>query len=471
MYTSACAVADDERSAWLRHTLVLDNQDFLERDVELAAGKLAKMGETPFGYFRGSAAQMMRDMLEPGGAAVQPCRFTDTEVEDVALVGDPHPENLGGYRTGDGTITIDFNDFDAASYGPFELDVRRLAVGFWIAGAQVGLGDGERSTIVAAVARGYADEIAALAEDPANATIVTDAVSQGVILDALLLDAREDGDDAKPLDDYTIVDGDARHFLDGELEPTRMLTYGDTKQLVFEDTLQAVDAGTAMRVRALIDAWRTTVADPSAIAASPVISVARRLGAGVSSYPLYRWYVLLEGPSDGPDDDVMLELKEVRDPPPLPGLRRPIDAPYPKNGQRVVMLARELQAFVDDDPLMGWAEDGAQSFRVRERSGYQNSVDLEDLEEAIAAGEWTVGDVEQFAGTGGRVLARSHSRARRARGTIAGAAIAHAIDDADAFIDDVVAFAEHYGPVVQDDRDRLAQLVAEHGADLGYGSW
>src|SRR5262249_61980784 len=105
-----------------------------------AAGQLARMGEPPFGYFRGSAPQMMRDMLEPGGAAVQSFRFTDTEVEDVALVGDPHPENVGGYRTADGTITIDFNDFDAASYGPFELDGRRLAVGFWVAGAQAGVG-------------------------------------------------------------------------------------------------------------------------------------------------------------------------------------------------------------------------------------------------------------------------------------------------------------------------------------------
>src|SRR5574338_969719 len=140
-----------------------------------------------------------------------------------------------------------------------------------------------------------------------------------------------------------------RSFVEGDREPARLLRYGDVEQLVYEDTLHPVSEATAIRVRASIDAWRATVATPSPIVASPVIGVARRLGAGVSSYPLLRWYVLLEGETAASDDDVMLELKEVRDPPPLPGLRRPIDAPYPRNGERVVMLARELQGLVDDD--------------------------------------------------------------------------------------------------------------------------
>jgi uncharacterized protein (DUF2252 family) len=408
---------------------------------------------------------MMRDVLEPGGAAPYPWRSTDPEVEDVALVGDPHPENIGGFRTTDGTITIDFNDFDAATYGPFELDLRRLALGFWVACAQiridVELDASACSQLAAATARGYAEAIAALAADPTDATLVTDAASYGVVLDALLAGAREDGDEAKPLGDYTTLDGDRRSFIEGEREPARLLHFGDREQLVFEDTLHGVSPATLARVRALIDQWRTTATVPTDAA---VIGVARRLGAGVSSYPLLRWYVLL-------DDDVMLELKEVRDPPPLPGLRRPIDAPYPSNGERIVQLARELQGFVDDDPLAGWADDGAQSFRVRERSGYQNGLDVADLAADLAAGDIVLADVELLAETIGRVLARSHFRARRARGTVAGVAIANAIDDADALVDDVAAFADGYGPVVLDDHQRLRELIAAHGADLGYGAW
>lgn len=475
----ACTARDDERSGWLRNTLVLDNQDFFERDAELAKGKLARMADTPFGYFRGSAAQLARDLFEPGGAASDyPWRFTDPEVDDVALVGDPHPENIGGFRTASGTITVDFNDFDAATYGPFELDLRRLALGFWIACAQVredaALDDAACTAITAATARGYADEIDALDDDPADATIVTDAETHGAILDTLLGDAREHGDERKPLEDYSDLDGDRRTLVDGELEPARLLQFGEYEQVVLEDALRPVSEATDRRVRALVEAWRSTVSDPAIAtpATARVLDVARRYGAGVSSYPVLRYYVLVDGASEGPEDDVLLELKEVRDPIAMPGLRRPIDAPYPSNGERIVAGARELQGLADQDPWLGWADDGGQSFRMRERSGYQNGFEVGELGFELAAGTWSVEDVEEFADTIGRMLARSHARARRARGTTAGAAIEAAIDDdRDALVDDVVAFAEGYGPVVLDDHQRLRELIAAYGPDLGYGAW
>lgn len=476
----ACSSADDERSGWLRHTLVLDNQDLFERDAELTQGKFAKMSESPYAYLRGSVAQMDRDLLEPGGAGLRPWRFTSADVDDVALVGDPHPENIGCYRTGDGTITLDFNDFDAATYGPFELDVRRLALGFWVACAQVRdeLGealvtDGDCAAITAGSAQGYADEIAALAADPADATVVDEDGDWGPIVAALLEDSREDGDDGKPLLDYTIVEGDRRAMIEGDLEPARVVDLGEYRQPVLEDTVRPVPASVRNRAQGWIEQWRSTLWDPSIASdlSTEILGITRRYGAGVSSYPLLRYYVLLAGPTAAPDDDLLLEVKEVRDPPPLPGLRRPIDAPYPGNGARVVAFARELQAFVDDDPWLGWADEGARAYRIRERSGYQNGFEVADLSAQLGAGEWNVDDAREFAAIAGRVLARSHARARRARGTPAGDAIAAAIDDAAAFVDDVTGFATDYGEVVLADHLRLRDLLATHGPDLGYGTW
>jgi len=464
----------------LRHTLVLDNQDLFERDRELTQGKLAKMSETPYAFLRGSVAQLDRDLFEPGGAALRPWRFTDSEVDDVALVGDPHPENIGCYRAGNGALTLDFNDFDAASYGPFELDVRRLALGLWVACAQVGdelgdgvIADGDCASIAAGSAGGYAAEIAALAADPGDATVIDEDGDWGTIVAALLEDSREDGDDAKPLRDYTLVEDDGRTMIEGDIDPARLVELGDYRQAVIEDTVRPVPAAIATRMPALIEQWRETLWDPSiaTAASTEILGITRRYGAGVSSYPFLRYYVLLAGPTAGPDDDVLLEVKEVRDPPPMPGLRRPIDAPYPTNGARVVGFARELQTFVDDDPWLGWADDGARAFRVRERTGYQNGFEVADLGAAIGAGTWTIDDASDFAELSGRVLARSHARARRARGTAAGAAIAAAIDDDQAFVDDVTEFAEDYGAVVLADHLRLRELLAAHGPDLGYGKW
>ncbi len=477
----ACAPVEDARAAWLRHTLVLDNQDFLERDPGLAGGKFAKMSESPFAFFRGTAPQLARDLFEPGGAALRPWPLADRGLVDVALVGDAHPENIGGFRTGNGTITVDFNDFDAATYGPLELDVRRLALGFWIACVQAhdDLADSAPDLLAAAgcddwaaaVPRGYADEIVGLEVGREAATIVTDAASHGVVLDTLLEDARADGDGGDRLADYTRVEGDRRVMFHGDIDPARLVELGDRSQLVFEDSVRPVDSVTQARVEQLVAQWTTTVIDPAGVGrdAAQVLGVVARFGAGISSYPLDRWYVLVEGPSAAIDDDVLLELKEVRDALPMPGARRPIDAPFDGNGSRVVGMQRELQGFLDDDPWLGWADDGGLSFRVRERTGYQNGFRVADIAPALIAGDWAPADLVELAATCGRMLGRSHARARRSRDGVAGPAIAAAIGDGTVLVDDTVTFVRDYGPIVLDDHARLLALLAEHGPRLGYG--
>ena len=59
--------------------------------------------------------------------------FGDPASSRVLLVGDPHPENIGTFRAADGTILVEWNDFDAAGYGPYEADVRRLATAMVVA--------------------------------------------------------------------------------------------------------------------------------------------------------------------------------------------------------------------------------------------------------------------------------------------------------------------------------------------------
>ncbi|HFE46035.1 MAG TPA: DUF2252 domain-containing protein [Nannocystis exedens] len=77
---------------------------------------------------------------------------------------DPHLENIGSYRrSSDGLLVIDFNDFDAATYGPFHFDVRRLALSAAIASMsieRVDRGFAEASAEAPRVlVRAYVDEI------------------------------------------------------------------------------------------------------------------------------------------------------------------------------------------------------------------------------------------------------------------------------------------------------------------------
>lgn len=472
----ACA-ADDARATWLRHTIVLDNQDMLERDPDLAAGKLAKMAESPFAFLRGTAAQFTRDLLGPDAPVGWQDSTLDRSTTDVALVGDAHPENFGTYRSGSGTLTLDFNDFDAATFGPFEIDVRRLAVGFWVACRQAGaeldvsgeaaLADADCRAIAAAVADGYAAEIHTLAEDPNAATLPTEVDPGGAIARSLLENAREDGDAGQELAANTrVVDG-RREMVLGDLAPARLVALGPYEQLVIENSLREPTAEQSALVEAIVPRWVATQLDPPATA--PILlGAARRYGAGISSYPLLRFYVLLAGASDAPDADTLLEVKEVRDAVPLPGLPRPIDAPHASNGERVVALQRDLQAFADDDPWLGWADLGGQSFRVGELTGYQDGFEVAAIAPAIVAGDWTADDLVEFAALAGHVLGRSHARARKQDGERALAAIDRALGDSTEFVATVSDFAVAYGGVVEDDHRRFRDLLAEQGPTLGY---
>ncbi len=474
---SACGPVETGRDAWLRHTLVLDNQDLLERDPDLTAGKFAKMSESPFAFLRGTAGQFARDVFEAGGAGLHRWGFVESGPDDVALIGDAHPENIGSYRRGNDELTVDFDDFDAATYGPFEFDVRRLALGFWVACEQTGaslaasaggpVSSPSCEAVAAAVPRGYADELAALAADPQAATIVTEDAAPGAILAALLADARDDGDDGESLAAYTRLDGDVRIPFVGDVAPARLVAVGARTQLVYEDSVRAVDAPTLARLRRLLAQSAATRIDPR-IAPGVVLGATLRYGAGVSSYPLMRWYVLVDGPSSQTHDDVLLEVKELRDAPVLPGARRPIDAPFDGNGPRVVGLQRELQGFVDDDPWLGFADEGAVAFRVRELTGYQKGFAVADLAVALADGTWVADDVLAFATISGRILGRSHARARRSSGSTAGAAIAEAVGDGTLLVDLTTEFVLDYGPTVLDDHARLLELLAAHGPTLGY---
>ncbi|MCX5745298.1 MAG: DUF2252 family protein, partial [Proteobacteria bacterium] len=146
--------ARDARDAFVLGTLADDNAMWARREPELVRQKLVKMQRDPYTWLRGTAAVYWRDATTPGDRLTT--AFGDPASSRVLLVGDPHPENIGSFRAPDGELAIEFNDFDAAGYGPYTLDVRRLAAGMIVATA----GD---AAIAREVARGYAAEIAALA--------------------------------------------------------------------------------------------------------------------------------------------------------------------------------------------------------------------------------------------------------------------------------------------------------------------
>lgn len=479
----ACDAGEGVRAQWLHNVVVLDNQVFLESEPELASGKLAKMDLDLYAYFRGSAGCFARDLAQAGGPGYFPTDYLSEDAADVALIGDPHLENIGSYRrSSDGLLIVDFNDFDAATYGPFHFDVRRLALSTAIASVSIERtmpGFAEASAEAPReLVQAYVDEILRLSGPGMEFRSLSEKDGElGRILGDLVKKARAKGDDREALGDYTeIVDGE-RLLVFGEIDPGLEWSGGGYSQVVYDDAIEAVDDEERSLIESvLVDTYPATVADPSvlgSIAESLQIKgIGRRLGAGVASYPVRRYYVLVEGPSSSIADDWLLELKQVFDPLVVPGLEQAAGGrPYADNGQRVVAMQRALQGAEDHDSLLGYGFAGGLTMRVRERTKYQRGVGIDRIAEKSAEGKWSAADYLDLVRWSGRLLARAHARAPKRDGALGLPAIADALAGegrGDGFVDETVAFVDAYAPVVVGDAERFGDLLADYGPSLGY---
>ncbi len=458
--------AEFARRSWLRDALIQDNRDLLERTPDATAAKLRKMASTPYNYFRGTAAIYWRDQLEPR-ASRAPTNHSTGASNLTLLVGDPHPENIGSFLGGDGRMHIEFNDFDASTYGPYHLDVRRLALGFYVlAHASDDLRPDARA-IARAVATGYAAEVSSQSEGDGETSFTWErgegTTGAGVILGDLIRRAERDGDIAEELLEYApLVDGERAMFY-GTLEASEV-------EGVVRDQTDPPTPDEDVLIARVVDAYFGTIA-PSTDAGRETVRIkgaSRRLGAGVSSYPVRRFYVLTEGRTESADDDLLLELKETLDPPPLGRLVTLGVRDHESNAERVVAHQRLLQARADQDPWLGWARLGPLSFRVRHRTKYQKGVDAARIAEEVAGGEYGVDAVVELATQAGRLLAASHARAPLANGRDALPSLAAALDEGDAFADETAEFAQDYGERTLTDYALFQDLLDEHGFDLGY---
>ncbi len=412
-----CGPDSDPRSAWIETMFAQDHQDILLRAPELTEQKFRKMAQTPFNYFRGTGALFLRDLSDPD--MTRPKGFSS---QRILLVGDPHPENFGTYRDASGAFSLEFNDFDAASMGPPEYDLWRLAVGFEVLEAQAQTSCGASAAMVSGYAAGQG-----AATTPAD-----------VIFADLVRRAQRDGDAREELDDYTVIEGGVRTLALGEIEPA--------EDGISVDELVGLTIEEDRLVRTLMMRYpESTVAHRSPGA---VKAIARRLGAGVASFPLLRFYVLTEGPTLGLEDDLLLEVKETGAVFIIPGVPVLPDELHSTNGERVVKAQRQMQSANALDPWLGWASEGTMSFRIRERSKYQKGFDVLRLEEKIVEGDWTCTDFSVFARSAGQLLATAHRR------------VGGEVEVNQAAQQEAVAFAKTYSATLLSDYQRFRALVA-----------
>ena len=113
----------------------------------------ARMADSAFAFFRGSARIMASDLstTPSSGLIVQAC-------------GDAHLSNFGFYASPERNLIFDVNDFDETLPGPWEWDVKRLAASVVIAAQDLGYTEPVAQSATKAAVLGYQEAMAEFAE-------------------------------------------------------------------------------------------------------------------------------------------------------------------------------------------------------------------------------------------------------------------------------------------------------------------
>lgn len=431
---TAAARPREERQAEIVTVLVEASSELLARDPEAFRAKFRKMAASPFAFYRGSAPLFYADMARVPDAPGDP------RAARVWIQGDLHAENFGTYMDADGRLVFDVNDFDESYVGHFGWDLGRLAASLALLGFAKAFSDEDIRAALAACAGTYAGRIEAFVD--------------GVPRDdfALTLE-RTDG----PL--HAVLER-ARVRTRSQLLDSLSLVEGCERLLRRDGRTRDLDAAERGEVEAAFAGYLETVAsiEGRGVAEPRIKDVVAVGGIGIGSAGLPAYTLLLEGPTDALDTDVLISMKQANVCAPSRVVTDPhVGSYFADHGVRTVLSQRALQAH--SDPWLGHTVLRGEGQVVKELSPFEEDLDWGEVNEPA--------EVARVAGELGGVVARIHSVAdahtdRDLVPFAAEEAIGASIGDPDRFVEDVCDFALAYGDVVRDDHRLFVDAFRNH---------
>src|SRR5271170_7983657 len=114
------------------------------RQKDLIPLRMGRMAASPFTFLRGAACVMAWDLSRTPNSGIR-----------VIIDGDAHINNFGLYGTPQRDVIFDLNDFDEATIGPWEWDLKRLVASINVAARENGLDKVARTEAVLHAVDGY----------------------------------------------------------------------------------------------------------------------------------------------------------------------------------------------------------------------------------------------------------------------------------------------------------------------------
>ncbi len=363
------------------------------RVPELVPIRYGRMLVSPFTFYRGAALIMASDLATTprSGLHVQCC-------------GDAHLSNFGVFGSPERRLVFDLNDFDETLPGPWEWDVKRLAVSMLIAAQNNEYAGKDQDQVVLDTVGSYRNAMASFASmknlevwyahleiESALKEFGSQLQPKAVKKAGKALAKARTKDSMTAFSKLTrVVDGQARIVAEPPLiVPLDDLLQGDERDEMFEalhDLLRSYRATLEYDRRVLLEEFQLT-------------DFARKV-VGVGSVGTRAWIALMLG-RDG-EDPLFLQMKEAE-----ASVLEEFVAPseFENHGQRVVAGQRLMQA--TSDIFLGWLHvdagmDGEErDFYGRQLKDWKGSAEIEQLApEGLAA----------YGKLCGWTLARAHAR-------------------------------------------------------------
>ncbi|MBI5368526.1 MAG: DUF2252 family protein [Planctomycetes bacterium] len=325
----------------------------------LRRDKYKKLAASPDDLYRGAPHLFWSEFAHDPRVE----RFGGAAATRTWVLGDLPPGNFGAFEADRGDVVFGLGDYDCAVPADFQMDVWRMT-GAVVLGLrkQTDLDDDEIREVVRSFVRSYVKEVEKIREEPERLDRSLTAGRAEEPLREFLEDAERHNSRKEMLRSWT-DEKDGRRRFDVE-----------------RDGLAAADARTRAAIEGAMAGYRKTLTGGREFGADyfKVKDVARRVDAGTASLGLPRYYVLIEGETDDPDDDRILDVKWQGAAPVRETLdakaRARYDATVGNGGERAARAERALTRHADDH--LGWLKLPEGAFSVRERTPVKELVDL-----------------------------------------------------------------------------------------------
>jgi uncharacterized protein (DUF2252 family) len=418
----------------------IDPVKLLERQAETRVPELVpirygRMLVSPFTFYRGAAMIMAHDLgpTPRSGLTVQCC-------------GDAHLSNFGVFASPERRLVFDVNDFDETLPGPWEWDVKRLAVSMLIAARDNGYSAKDEDRIVLDTVRSYRiamAEFSAMSDlNVWYARLEIESVFQELApqLKAKMVQRTEKALTKARTKDSMAAFSKLTESVNGVVRivdqsplivPIEQLAPGQERDEMF-DALHELLRGYRQTLefdrRVLLERFR-------------LVDFARKV-VGVGSVGTRAWIALLLGRDTDP---LFLQVKEAE-----ASVFEEVLGPseFSNHGERVVTGQRLMQA--TSDIFLGWLhvdsglDDKPRDFYGRQLKDWKGSAEIEQM---VPKGMATYGRLC------GWTLARAHARSGDR------IAIASYLGNGDRFDRAILEFSRTYADQNKRDYRALADAV------------